>query len=341
MIAIALIQIITLSSLIFFQKKLSFLIDSKKDVTHKIAFKASIPLTGAIYFLISSIIFHSFFYPVYFFLLSALFFFIYSIYFDDNNNFSPKFRFIIQIFFLIFVLIYFDIRINKFNLELLDILKSKNIFIDYLLTFLCIIVLINGSNFIDGKNGLCIGFYLLVNFFTLLILDLNLNDDNYYNIVFRFLTITCFIFYCFNILGKTIMGDGGVYAISILTAYNLIDLSNNIDFINPFLVFSLLIFPCLEVLNSIIRRVVSKKNPTTADSSHLHHKIYSYLKSKKKIDFIANSLTGIIYNLYILIFFTIYFFYYDSPTKLILFCCLKIFLYIIINLFFKSLFRCN
>jgi UDP-N-acetylmuramyl pentapeptide phosphotransferase/UDP-N-acetylglucosamine-1-phosphate transferase len=336
MITTALIQFFILYLIIFFQKKFNFLIDSNKNTVHKIAFKSSVPLTGALYFCISVLFFSLNFFIIKLFIISSLFFLIYSFVFDDNNQYSPKVRFIIQSIFLVIVIIYFDIRVNKFNLEFIDSIKSENIFFDYFLTLFCLMVLINGSNFIDGKNGLCSGYFLLVNFFMMLVLNQNLEDTNYYNIIFRFLTISCLIFYLFNLFGKTIMGDGGVFSISILTGCSLINVSNSINFINPFFIFSLLILPCAEVLNSIIRRFLMKKNPSIADSDHLHHKIYLYLNSFSKIRRVSNSLTGIIYNIYFVFFFTLFYFNYDNPTYLIFLSSFMILIYVIVSVLFIS-----
>ena len=46
-------------------------------------------------------------------------------------------------------------------------------FINYFFVTFCILIIINGSNFIDGMNTLCIGYYLLI---TSIIYYLKLSD---------------------------------------------------------------------------------------------------------------------------------------------------------------------
>ena len=58
----------------------------------------------------------------------------------------------------------------------IQIVSTKIIFLDYLLsnfyfslifTTFCLIILMNGSNFIDGLNGLLIGYFLIILFILL------------------------------------------------------------------------------------------------------------------------------------------------------------------------------
>ena len=75
MITVVLFQFILLYFIIFVQKKLSFLIDNNKNTVHKIAFKSSLPLSGALYFFISILIFSFYFIKINFFIISTFFFF--------------------------------------------------------------------------------------------------------------------------------------------------------------------------------------------------------------------------------------------------------------------------
>ena len=62
--------------------------------------------------------------------------------------------------FLLFVFSY-DLQIHSVRLEFLDdILKYK--FINYLFVSFCFLIVINGSNFIDGLNTLLIGYYTII-----------------------------------------------------------------------------------------------------------------------------------------------------------------------------------
>ena len=65
---------------------------------------------------------------------------------------------------MIFVLLFvnfFEIRISDLRNDYLSSLLENNI-ISVIFVVLCLLVLINGSNFIDGLNGLQIGYYLII-----------------------------------------------------------------------------------------------------------------------------------------------------------------------------------
>ena len=137
-------------------------------------------------------------------------------------------------------------------------------------------VLINGSNFIDGLNGLAIGHYLIVFFilFTNSFFDL-LNFD-YINsisliIIFLFLLIL-------NFNNKLFLGDSGSYLISILTGYFLIKIYNLDQTVSPFFIALLLWYPCFENLFSIIRKFNLNSSPLRPDNKHLHQLIFIYIK---------------------------------------------------------------
>ena len=65
-------------------------------------------------------------------------------------------------------------------------------------------------------------------------------------------------------------------------------------------VVALLWYPAFENLFSIFRKIlIDKKNAFIADTFHLHTLIFSYLK-KSKFKNSANSLTGLIINIYMI-----------------------------------------
>ena len=86
----------------------------------------------------------------------------------------------------------------------------------------CLAILINGSNFIDGLNGLLSGYYLIV-IMSLFILDYNndgifLTDKIFLKIIF----FSLLFFFIFNSLGYVYLGDSGSYLISLLIGVYLI-----------------------------------------------------------------------------------------------------------------------
>ena len=63
----------------------------------------------------------------------------------------------------------------------------------FLFTTFCLAILINGSNFIDGLNGLLIGYYLLINLSS--IFYISFNNDYIFLLDFNFLASFFFLWW--------------------------------------------------------------------------------------------------------------------------------------------------
>ena len=140
-------------------RNLNFLPNYKGQKHQKFSGLKNIPLSGGVFLTFSSIIlFFSYNYVFSLFLLS-----IFGIGFISDINFlsSPKLRLLIQSILIIFFVLILDIKIHQTKLILLDTLL-ENIYFKYFFSVFCLLILINGSNFIDGMNTLCVGYYLLI-----------------------------------------------------------------------------------------------------------------------------------------------------------------------------------
>ena len=94
-----------------------------------------------------------------------------------------------------------SVNIYFTNLEILETRNEyldkflKNQLINFIFVNFCILILVNGSNFIDGLNGLCLGYYLLI---LLFLLSININNtlfsDNQGLIIFGISLIVLLIF---------------------------------------------------------------------------------------------------------------------------------------------------
>jgi len=222
-------------------------------------------------------------------------FFIIGLLADLNLIKSPSYRFIIQILFLILFITNFNLTINDVRIDVLNIFLENYYFNIFFILF-CLLVLINGSNFIDGNNCLAIGYYLII-FLVLTHLCFS-NNISYESGLFISPAIILTILLIFNFANKLYLGDNGVYILSIYTGYILINLFNNNPQISPYFIVNLLWYPAFEILFSMIRKFNSKFSPMDPDTSHLHQLVYFYLNEKVKSKFFLNSLTGLYINLY-------------------------------------------
>ena len=121
---------------------------------------------------------------------------------------------------------------------------------------------------------------LSVSFFSICLIFLALKTGK----ITFFLPLLIFSFYFLinNIKNKLFLGDLGVYIYSFIISYLLIktyNIEKNI-FCDEILV--LILFPALDMLRVIFTRILTGKNPLTADNLHIHHLIYNINKSHFK-----------------------------------------------------------
>ena len=185
---------------------------------------------------------------------------------------------IIQFFLVLFFVLIENIFIRSLSIDFFDNLLKINE-INILLTIFCFLVLINGSNFLDGLNGLVSGYYLIILLSVIYLIDHNFNiiEVDFLKIIF----FTLLIFYIFNILGFVYLGDSGSYLIAFIVGVFMIKLNEINYLISPYYIVSLLWYPAFENLFSLLRRFFKKKNVSNADNMHLHQLLFLFIKSKK------------------------------------------------------------
>jgi UDP-N-acetylmuramyl pentapeptide phosphotransferase/UDP-N-acetylglucosamine-1-phosphate transferase len=321
--------------LILFCKKFKLLIDNN-NLPHKIFLNQyeKPPAVGGI-IILTSILLISQNYILKLFLLGL---FLLGLFSDLLIIKKTSYRIFIQSILILLYLIISNNVVNKVGFLMLDFFLKYNFF-SIIFTFFCLLVLINGSNFIDGVNNLLSGYYLLV-------LSLVIFIKTRYNLLIDFelyflLIISLFIFYIFNMFNKIFLGDSGSYLLSFIVGILLINLKNqNMDSISVFFIILLLWYPAFENLFSIVRKISIKKKIYLADNLHIHHLLFSYLKNKSKIEnkVILSSLTGNIINFYNFISFSIGIYFINLNINLIFLILFNICFYIIsyLYLFFRT-----
>ena len=181
-----------------------------------------------------------------------------------------------------------------------------------------ILILINGSNFIDGLNTLCCGYYLLIISIIFYIQSKNLITID--TISYSYLLLALLIIYFYNFFSKIYLGDSGSFLISFIVGIFLINITNNNKLISPIFIVLLLWYPAFENLFSIIRKLFFKINPSIPDSKHLHQLIFINLKKNINNKFLANTLSANLINFYNLsiFFFGAEFFYHTKYLTILI-----------------------
>lgn len=314
--------------------KSSFLLDTPSYSNHKIENNKKVVLSGGFFILLSLLYFKitkDISVEIIYLLSLILFLGILS---DKNILKSPLKRLIFQLFIITFVIILFKIQISSTRIIFIDNLLS-NYYFNVIFTLSCLLVLINGSNFIDGLNGLSCGYFFLV---CLSILFLNslteiqlIYLENFYYII-----PILFIFIFFNILNKNFMGDNGIYFLSAFLGIEIINFSNqNLSNISPIYIVSVLWYPAFENLFSILRRLHKKTEISDPDSLHLHTLIYYKIKKKFNFKF-SNNLASFIILFYCIIGFLLSNIYHNNSSILSIIILFNILIYLISYLFFKN-----
>ena len=224
--------------------------------------------------------FHNIFYFEY--LSFCTLFFILGLVDDLHIKIPPKFRLIIMILLLIFLIIYNQFYIEKTGLGFLNNLLEIDIFA-LMFMCLCFLFIINGANLIDGFDGL-LGIHALIIFIILFFINLLYGENNLTHYLLYF-CLLILIFLKFNFpQAQIFLGDSGAYLVGALIAVSVIKTSILHPLISPFFFCILLFYLFFEVFFSFFRKLfVVRQSPLFPDSKHLHMLLYKFfLKQNKK-----------------------------------------------------------
>ena len=301
----AFIYLLSLTIFILFINKLlikkKILISETGDIHQKFSSKSSVPLTGGFFIFLGYLNFLN--EKIFSFILFSFIVFILGIFSDLKIIKSAQKKFFLQILLILSYVIFNDVQINDTRIIFLDYIL-QNYYINYLFVSFCILIIINGSNFIDGMNTLCIGYYLLI---SSIIFYLQFNEILIIeNISIFYIFILLLTIFLLNFVNQLYLGDSGSYLLGFSFAIFLISIYNWNQYISPFFIVLLLWYPSYENLFSIFRKNVLKRSPMYPDAKHMHQLVFFYIKKKYDLDILlANILTGQIINFYNLIVFLV------------------------------------
>ena len=295
-----LITTILILILNFLFNKKNLLQSLTEDKHQKFVEKKNIPLTGGIVIILSSLFIINFKFQIFYFIF--IFIFIIGLLSDIKYLKSAKKRFLLQILTIFLFVVYYDLSISNVRVFFIDFFLEYKIF-SYIFVSFCLLIVVNGSNFIDGLNGLILGYYSTI---ITVILYLGL-AENFYNLesfLINYLIVLIYLL-IFNFMNKLYLGDSGSYFLGLISGVLLIILYNNVKNISPFFVVLLLWYPCFENLFSILRKYKFSSSPLKADNKHFHQLLFNYLKKRFNYsNLFANNLSSILINLFhIIIFF--------------------------------------
>ena len=326
------------SFLLHIANKNKFIPLSDNDFKKPQAFheKSTFRLGGiSIFFSLIFLFLYLYFYKNIFFMEYITFcalFFILGLIDDLKINIRPKFRLLIMIFFLLNLVIFNDFYIEKTGLKFLNELLEIDIFALFFIS-LCFLFIINGSNLIDGFNGL-LSIHSLIIFIILYII--NLLTENYefaFILICAGLIILTFLKFNFP-KAQFFLGDSGAYLIGAFIAISIIKTSILNPEISPFFFCILLFYIFFEVFFSFFRKIFfARKSPLFPDNKHLHMFCFKFLRKKKNSKIQSNYKTSIYINLiYLFLILPAFFFSEDG-----LFCRYYFFFLLIVYTYFYKI----
>jgi len=222
---------------------------------------------------------------------------------DLKIDIKPKFRLFMMIIILIFLIIFHEFKIERISLEYLDRLIKIDIFALFFICF-CFLFIINGSNLIDGFNGL-LSIHSLIIFGILSFINFIHGNYDFAYLLFN-LCLIIIIFIKFNFpKAQMFLGDSGAYLIGVLIAISTIKTNNLIPSASSFFFCIILFYLFFEVFFSFFRKIfVAHQNPFLPDRKHLHMLLYNFLFRKNGNKFNSNYKVSIYINLIYLLLIT-------------------------------------
>lgn len=177
--------------------------------------------------------------------------------------------------------------------------------VNFVLTVLLLVAVMNAVNFIDGLDGLAAGFALIGSGFFFVYTQIVAAQTGHSSTVTFAALIAAVVFgICLGFLpwnwhvAKMFMGDTGALLLGLLLATSAIAVTGQLNpaslnrklvlasYIPIILPLALLALPFADMILAVVRRVAAGKSPFSPDRKHLHHRLLNYGHSHTQVVFI-------------------------------------------------------
>jgi UDP-N-acetylmuramyl pentapeptide phosphotransferase/UDP-N-acetylglucosamine-1-phosphate transferase len=250
---------------------------------------------------------------------------------DLKIKFIPELRLLYMFLFSFLIIYLFEIKIDYTQNKFLDYIINYNKVSQTLFICFCLLFITNGSNFIDGFNGLLAIHYIII----LSILFLLIYEFSHFNYLKNYIFFSILIGFSFLIFnfpnGKIFLGDGGAYFLGTNLSLIIIEVNkfNLLTKFSPFLFACLLFYIFFEVFFSFFRKIFfRKKSPLQPDSKHLHMLLFYHINKKINNLSKSNYLTASVINIVYFILITPLFLIYDNEQMCKIYFVVLLFLYL-------------
>lgn len=207
-------------------------------------------------------------------LLSVLPLFIAGIAEDVTGRISPAIRLAATLFSGLLFVLMCETVISRTQFELIDLMLEVR-WVAILLTILSIAAFSNAMNMIDGLNGLSFGTALCMSI-AIAFIGQSHGDGMIAFLAFGF-AAACFGCFILNFpFGRIFSGDGGAYLMGGVIAMLTILLVDRNPNVSAFSVLLIILYPFYEMMRTIARRLLTRRDAMLPDRKHLHSLIFSY-----------------------------------------------------------------
>ncbi|MBT4937114.1 undecaprenyl/decaprenyl-phosphate alpha-N-acetylglucosaminyl 1-phosphate transferase [Candidatus Peregrinibacteria bacterium] len=214
---------------------------------------------------------------------------------DDRRGLPAFLRLAVQ-FIVAFVIIASGIGIDEIRAPFggvialdtwtINFLGHQFIILADILAILWIVGMINAMNWLDGVSGLTSSVSAISA--TVLAVVAYFFGQNDMAMIFGVLAVICFVFLFYDIDSpKILMGDSGSMFLGLALAVFTIIAGGKLA-----TALIVMFVPLFDAVWTIARRIYSKQSPFKGDLCHLHHKLISLLKSRKKVVILYASTTA-------------------------------------------------
>ncbi len=239
---------------------------------------------------------------------------------DITKSISPVVRLLASLISGILFIALTGVSLQKTSVPFIDaILQIEAIAV--FVTIMAIATMVNATNITDGLNGLSLGTSLMIVTIIALI-ALGQNDTDILVACLIMVSAIAGLFIVNFPFGRIFLGDGGAYLLGALIAMMTILLATRNAGISPFTCLLIILYPLVELMRSMIRRMMSStsKGVLQPDHEHLHSLMYRYMKKVNKLPLNNNAMAACLTLLMPFSTSVAAYFFYNQPVILIISC---------------------
>lgn len=221
---------------------------------------------------------------------------------DFAESISGPIRALVLLIISIGLIFFTNLEIKEIELSWIDKHFLNLPGVALVFTSLCLLLISNGFNLIDGQHGLMTGIAIILSANLYFLTPEHL--INLKEILGAIISATAILFIFNFCTGRIVSGDCGSNFLGFLIGSMYIYIYN-IYYINPYYVASILFYPITEILFSYLRRISEGKNPFSPDDKHLHSILFKLLSKNNILSKLSgdniNRITSLILLSYVLI----------------------------------------